>query len=180
MKDYASAFESEEWLECRRDNLMRWLGNAEAVRFIEIYGDIAEFFDDLWDGDKEVSHDSIRRAMLEVLIELPNDPFYCRHQAFLTPLMISHIQDWLAANELERRCMEAYDDDDLNRSFMLRSSYVSIVQAAVYLARGQEAADFHAVEICDFFLSEPLEEYKQKFRSKANGNWKKTESPKAA
>lgn len=77
-------------------------GDAEAVAFVKLVIMIAGVWDDIVDGDKQVSVAQVNGAFWACLIELPRNNFYRRHEGVLQPVMANGILSWWTANQLER------------------------------------------------------------------------------
>lgn len=118
--------------------LLHWAldGHAEAIEFVDLLGSISQTWDDLIDGDCDVSPDAINGMMWRALVELPNNPFYARHFSRLNTLVQQVIIDWHSANVLE-----AGDTADKRVSFILRDSLAGVIVHCAYLIGGYEWAN---------------------------------------
>ena len=105
-----------------------------AVSFLSAISDIAHTWDDLIDRDVPVSDAAINRAFMLALLALPNNSFYSAHFAQLNPLLLSAINNWFVANELEK-----LDTDEAKRiAFITRSSYADLITCVAFIVGGQE------------------------------------------
>lgn len=113
-------------------------GDRDAVSMM---GDLAvwtHIYDDLVDCDKPVSETHIHELMWRVLVTLPTNPFWRRHEALLRPLLITGILNWRAANDIEARG----NLEELRIAHAIRYSICDIGLLAMFLAGGHD----HAVQ----------------------------------
>ena len=139
-------FDSEEWREARNQKLAEWVGDADAVRFIVMFGDACEFFDDVWDGDKPIGPEFTERVLFNVLTEIPLNPFFDRFKVNLIPLIISGINAWLDANDLEKG-----DRNQKVFAYVLRDWYMEFVSFVIYLTRGRDYMRAVSLDVRRFF-----------------------------
>lgn len=126
---------SEDWKALRDAKLMHWFGgDRDAVNMLMLLSDITELWDDLIDKDKQVSDGAIHDGFFKVIVSLPNNPFYLKHRAFLTPIIIQSIASWRTANSLATGSRS-----ERALSYTLRNADIQLVTAIVYLTRGQQA-----------------------------------------
>lgn len=105
-----------------------------AVAFYMVLFGVAHFWDDLIDRDKPISDESINGVMWNVLVTLPNNPFYRQHFDTLNPMLVNAIANWQTANTFERG-----DDERLHQvAFVARSDYANILIQCAYLIGGRE------------------------------------------
>lgn len=107
-------------------------GNESAAEFLRLVSDIAHDWDDLIDRDVDVEPDTIDRAFLSTLVFLPNNDFYRQNFNVLHPVLISAINNWRVANELEAGGQE----DDLRIAFISRSSYIDLALQTAFIVGG--------------------------------------------
>jgi len=112
--------------------------NEEAVAFLVLITNLAHFWDDVIDADPAPSKAVMHEGMWACLVDLPRDPFYKRYFPELNPLMANAILDWRVANRLE-----AGEPATSHRriSFIIRSSYVCILQQTALIVGGPEWAE---------------------------------------
>lgn len=150
------AFDSDEWRELRNHKLVEWIGDPNAIAFLNQFGDFCEVIDDLWDGDKEVTKADLTRILFVALTEMPLNPFFDRFKGQLIPVMVTGINAWLDANELEQG-----DDNDKVFAYVLRDWYAELIAFVIYLARGREYMRHVSMDVRSFFThQETLEQYK--------------------
>lgn len=155
------AFDTQEWRVLRDQKLNEWVGDADAVDFIVSFAAVCEVWDDLIDKDKPIEDDDIHNAFWILLTELPLNPFFDRFKTNLIPLLISGINAWMDANELEGNG----SGNDHVFSYVLRDWYMEFVSFVIYLTRGREYMREVSMDVRYFFTHhETLEEYKEKLR----------------
>ena len=148
-------FDTEAWRDLRDARLREWVGDEGAVEFIRIFGDICEVFDDLWDQDKPVTKADLERTLFNVLVHLPLNPFFSQFRHALCPIIVTGINAWLDANELEKG-----DRNDRVFAYVMRDWYMELVSFVVFLTRGQEFMREISPEARRFFThQETLEQY---------------------
>jgi len=111
-------------------------GDADAVKFIDDIAYWSHVYDDLIDQDKPVAPDAIHTMMWKVMVALPMNPFYRKHEQMLRPLIINGIFNWHAANEMEA----SGSLEELRVSHVIRHSLGDIALMAMALTGGQEHA----------------------------------------
>jgi len=112
-------------------------GDEDAVRFLFTLTGIAHFWDDVIDQDPLPPRATLYDGMWASLVALPRDPFYRKWFAELSPLVTAAILDWRVANAMEM------EGEPANRriSFIIRSSYVVVLQQTALIVGGPEWAD---------------------------------------
>lgn len=150
------SFDTEEWRELRNEKLKIWVEDRSAIAFIIQFSDFCEVLDDLWDGDKEVTKDDLTRILFVAMTEMPINSFFDQYKANLIPVIVTGINAWLDANELERG-----GDNDKVFSYVLRDWYAELIAFVVYLTRGRAYMRSVSMDVRTFFTHhETLEEYK--------------------
>lgn len=115
---------------------------------------LAHFWDDLYDGDRDLNPYDINRGMELAVLEIPTNPFYQQHFNELMPLMRHAILCWKDANELEKTGYR----QDLVSAFGLRGGYASLFADVACIVGGMEWAQRVGPDLrrlCD----ERLEDY---------------------
>lgn len=139
---------------------MEWLmtavkGNQEAAEFLHGLIGVLHVWDDLIDKDTALADAEINQAFWFVLVGLPRNTFYRQHFDLLNPLLMVAIQNWYAANKMERNG----DAADRRIAFVLRSSYVDLVTQSALIAGGLEWAEKVTPDIRRFAHSEGYAQY---------------------
>jgi hypothetical protein len=97
---------------------------------------IAHCWDDLIDKDKPIDPEAINLAFWQALVDLPRNRFYQRHFDLLNPLFMTVIQNWHAANVMEKNGTAP----DLEIAFIIRSGCVDLLIQAATLVGGYSHA----------------------------------------
>ena len=115
--------------------------DSDAMAFLVAMAQVLHWWDDLIDRDKEQLDEHTHRMMWLALVEIPGNPFYRKHMASLMPILVNAIANWRIANVVEREATSS--KDELQWTFITRSSYVDLVTMCAVLKGGVE----HAVAI---------------------------------
>ena len=95
-----------------------------------------------------------------MLVDLPRNQFYSDNFYLLNPILMVAIQNWHAANKLERNG----GDDDKRIAFILRSSYVDLITQSALITGGAAWADTITPEIRRFAHQEGYPGYLESLR----------------
>ncbi len=118
----AFEYDSADWRALRNSLLHLWINDVHAVSFLLTIGNVAEVWDDLIDGDKEVTPDAINRTFMSVLTQLPLNPFFDKYKFQLVPLMVTGINTWQDSDLLAKG-----NETDKAMAYVLRDWYVELV-----------------------------------------------------
>ena len=119
--------------DIQRNMIHHWLrGDSDAIDLVNIFINISQTWDDLYDGDRCVSQTSVNHMMVSALVHLPRNRFYRRHFPDLQPVIEHCLHNWLDANWLEA------DGNvrDLQVSYILRSVTTDLIIHVAYLVGG--------------------------------------------
>jgi hypothetical protein len=116
------------------------LGNQAAIDYLMMAMRVVHLWDDLIDKDKAVSHEAINSGFMDLLIDLPRNPFYMAYLEQLTAVTQNAIRNWLLSNCIEQ---DRELDIPLECSFILRSSYSDVVCTVATICGGHN----HGLEI---------------------------------
>lgn len=105
--------------------------DQNAVNFCMELLYVYHLWDDLVDGDKERSKESINHAFMSILTQFQRNPFYRHYQDDLLPLITSTILQWFDANQMEKGNL-----NDLRKAFMLRAAIIQVWAYCAYLIGG--------------------------------------------
>lgn len=130
-------------------------GDASAAEFLLAVTTIAHVWDDLIDQDRDVRPEDVDNAFMHALVGLPRNAFYARHFDLLHPVLISAVNNWQVANQLEK--MDSAGD--LRIAFILRSSYVDLVTQTAFILGGPDWVRSVGPEIRRFAHAEGWEKY---------------------
>lgn len=151
-------FDTQEWRGIRNQKLAEWIGDPNAIRFILDFSDACELFDDLIDQDKPLEDGHVVRVLFNLLTELPVNPFFDRWKQNLIPIIITGINAWLDANDLEKG-----SDQDKVFAYVLRDIYMELLSFVIYLTKGRDYMRQVSLEVRHFFTHhETLEQYKER------------------
>lgn len=140
---------SVEWKEERDQYLREWIGNEFAFRFLMDVSDICELWDDIIDEDKVLGAERVHKVFTAALVSLPANPFYMEHRGWLTPIILTSINSWLDANELQTGTTS-----ERAIAYSLRNRDVQLVQAIIYITRGQDFLRSISPQLWRMFASE--------------------------
>lgn len=150
-------YDTDEWRELRDQKLREWVGDPNALAFILDFSDACELFDDVVDKDKDIPESHAVRVLFNLLTELPLNPWWDAHKGALIPVIITGINAWLDANEMEKGTPEQQVF-----SFVLRDWYCELIGLVIYLTRGRDYMRQVSMEIRHFFTHhETLDEYRR-------------------
>ena len=127
----------------------------DAIRWLLGVWNAIQVLDDAADGDK-INREDLDRAIFDLFVGLPSNPFFAANALTLYPLLGLSIMKWKAADTAERR-----GNADA-RSFVWRASYYDLVLAVVAVAHGPTAALTIADDVLSLY-GETLHEYLKEF-----------------
>jgi hypothetical protein len=139
-------FDTDAWRKLRDAKFNEWIGDPYAIDFIILMGDVAEVWDDLIDQDKSVKPEDVNRIFSSLLVDLPLNSFFDKNKLMLMPLVITVINAWQDANELEKG-----SDNDKIVAYTLRDYLFELLFFVIYLTRGNDYLRTVSVEIRKFF-----------------------------
>lgn len=128
---------------------------SQAVAWLLGMWDAIQFLDDVADGD-EVSRAQLDRALNQLLVAMPSNPFFVAHASALLPVVAVQLLKWQASDKAER---EGFAD---TRSYMWRAGYYDIILLAVQICHGYETAVEMAPAVMELY-GEKLEDYQKEF-----------------
>jgi len=127
----------------------------DAARWLLDVWNAIQVLDDVADGDS-VDRDALDRAIYDLLVGLPANPWAMRNAHTLLPALSLMVLKWKASDVAER----AGRADA--RSFVWRGGYYDVVLAAVLAAHGPQVA----LSVADTVMSlygETLDDYLKEF-----------------
>ena len=128
---------------------------ADAERWLGDVWNLIQLFDDIEDGDEIAGADGVD-VLWSVLVGMPMNPFFLAHQMTLTPIMMTQLLKWQAANEAEA---EGEADE---RSYMWRAGYYDLVLAVHYICFGRGLTEPSGCAILSLY-GESYSDYKKEF-----------------
>lgn len=132
-------------------------GRTPAVIFIILIFQVLHIYDDLIDQDRPPSSEDLHKCFWIVLIELPLDPFYRKHEAVLRPLLMNSILNWRVANNLENS--QEQNRRHLGVAWILRAAYLDLLSMSLALERGVEYSINAGQLLRDWAHAETFESY---------------------
>lgn len=132
-------------------------GHEDAVSLCINLGEVSQVWDDLIDGDQELSHERINAAFIAMLTHIPANPFYQTYFPTLRPLIEQAIIDWMTANRFESEGSV----HERTLAFVLRDSLVSVVTMCARIIGGLGYAIEVAPAIRRYFHDEVLDTYQE-------------------
>jgi hypothetical protein len=144
------------WIEQR--NALRvkvCQGDPAALAFLALVMDAVEVWDDLLDGDKVVAKRQLHQTFINLLFWLPQNTFFRANQGYLLPVMMTCINAWLDANELE----VLGGPEDLASAWYLKQLGVELYPAVAFLKGGYPLMREVGQHVRSLLRHEPLEDY---------------------
>lgn len=145
-----------EWRGLRNEKLVEWIGDPDAINFLLQVNTLAEFFDDVMDGE-EIGHEQIMESLYIAMCDIHVNQFFAANFARLMPLMHMGVNLWENSVILETDG----DDSGLNIAHVLRYMSVPLVHAVVEIVKGREFMRMVSADITEFFYHGDLDSYKK-------------------
>ena len=159
-------FDTPEWRLVRDEKLRAWVQDESALAWFLDFCHVCEVFDDMADQDKPISQADIATALFASLVEMPTNLFFTNHRQVLAGVIITGINAWLDANELEKT---EYSDEarfvereDTIKAFCLRDWYMELLAVIIYLTAGPSQLRRVSLDVRRFFQKESFMEYARK------------------
>ena len=138
------------------EELNRWMKHdRDAVLLILTLFRVFHVWDDLVDGDKEVTEDDINEAFWMLFNNLPGNRFYIDNFPTLQPLIIQGILDWRTANVMER----SHNEHEKTIAFTLRCNVLQIIQHCALIIGGADWANQVGPDIRLYGQEHTLKDY---------------------
>ena len=159
-------FDTPEWRQVRDHKLREWVQDESALAWFLDFCHVCEIFDDVADQDKPISKTDIATALFASLVEMPTNPFFTNHRQVLAGVIITGINAWLDANELERteyaEGTKYVEMEDTIKAFCLRDFYMELLAVIIYLTAGPDQMRKVSLDVRRFFQNESFVEYARK------------------
>lgn len=114
-----------------------------------------QVLDDLADGDP-VDREDLDGAFWRLLVDMPGNPFFQMHSAFLLPALATALLKWKGSDTAER---ENRADE---KSYVWRASYYDIILLTVSLCHGPKIA-LQAADKVMALYGETFADYRKEF-----------------
>ena len=162
-------FDTPEWRLVRDEKLREWVQDETALKWFLDFCHVCELFDDAFDQDKPILKADIATALFAALVEMPTNPFFANHRQVLAGVIITGINAWLDANELEKTEYLAevryVEREDTIKAFCLRDFYMELLAVIIYLTAGPDQMRKVSLEVRRFFQKESFMEYARKLEA---------------
>lgn len=147
---------NQEWQIENQANKHKWfLGNQEAIDFVNGLFYCVEFWDDLIDKDEEISDERINECFQWLFLSLPaNNWFIANRQAYL-PIMKIAINAWIDANSMQNNKKRYIR----NLAFHIRNYSTEVIIMTALLSGGDIHLRKYSEEIRTWYA---FEEFKDK------------------
>lgn len=135
-------------------------GNLDAVRLIDDIRAIAHTWDDLIDQDRKPSPDEINQAFAAATVGLNLNAFFRQHASLITPVLLSGILNWYAANDLEKDGREHC----LDVAYVIRCAVGDVALICAFIVGGMAHAQAHAARLRMLTQQDSRTDYLNDFR----------------
>ena len=137
---------------------LEWFGgNQDALNFYRMLVDMSHVWDDVVDGDCEVSEVELNNAFLIALVYLPANPFYRTIQDAVLPMWLTVVSAYEAANKFERE----KDPHGVEIAHTLRYAAGNIIAYAIHVCVGPDKAREYVPERWKAVVHERFDEYRK-------------------
>ena len=113
---------------------------------------------DDWRDNDPVEPRQKEKVIYQVMVELPQNPFFQAQSHNLLPIVSSLILRWIGANKLED------NREQLHKAYMWRAAYYDLVLEVVRLVHGFDGAA-NAAEFVAKLYGETYEDYMKEFEN---------------
>jgi hypothetical protein len=128
-----------------------------AQRWLLDFFNVIQGLDD-WRDNDPVEPRQKEKVIYQVMVDLPQNPFFQTHSYNLLPLVSILILKWIGANNLED------NREQLHKAYMWRAAYYDLILEVVRLVHGfDEAAN--AAEYVAKLYGETYEDYVKEFEN---------------
>ena len=142
---------SQEWQVANQENKHRWfLGNTDAIDFINRFFDAVELWDDLIDKDVQIPDDHVNRVFTSLMFALPANPWFMAKYSYYQPLIMAAINGFHDANEM----CKSEEKRLRNLAFHIRNFGIEIHIATAFLLGGYDHMRKVSREIREFYAFE--------------------------
>lgn len=150
---------TEDWQIQNQVNKKKWfLGNQDAVDFVNSLFYAVELWDDLIDKDTKIEADQINATFFQLMFALPANPWFHQNKAYYLPLIMQSINGFHDSNIL----CNSRDKKLRNLAFHIRNLGIEIHIATAYLIGGYDHMRRVSLEIREFFAFETFEDWDKK------------------
>lgn len=152
-------WDSQAWRALRDRRLAEWLrGDADAVECFIQLSTISETWDDLIDRDKPVADAQIHEVFSCALIRLQTNRFFLANHAAIMSAVITGVNAWMDANELETRATEK----ERALAFYIRNYCYEMLSVMVFAVGGWDWLRKVSLEMRMFFQHESYGQWEKR------------------
>lgn len=137
------------------DTLDWFNGNKDALDLYERLSFVSHAIDDLIDRDKEVPPEKVAKLTENLLLHIPGNPFYRKHEAEMRGFMFIGLSAYKAANLMEK-------SGDSHKIELAHYARYVVANAAIFMitvAHGMEKAPEIVAEALPVMVSERLADF---------------------
>lgn len=144
--------------DARRAKLLEIFdGLEDAVDLIEDCISVTEVWDDLIDGDRQVTSEMITHAFTLALVKIPSNPLYTRYGATIRVALTGAILGWIDSDAMRGdRTMGA---EDVITAHVVRYQIVDVALQLLVELRGWSFATIYSPELRRMYRAETLREF---------------------
>lgn len=133
-------------------------GHADAIACMYVLIEASQTMDDIVDGDKPVSMEQKHALFWNLMVTLPNNPFYLTYAGRLQPVIRSVLNDWFVANRLE------HEHGPNHIAYIIRNNLVAVLFEMALIVGGYEHARQYSVAMREYVHgNESVGEYIDEF-----------------
>lgn len=136
-------------------------GDEDAIRLVCDIALIAGVWDDVHDGDKDLTREQISAAFWAATVSVPANPFYLKHADQIRPVMAVGVLNWKLANQFERGLPE-----ERVLAHVLRYSIADVATLIAHLVGGHQWAELVGPELRRRSQKDSLENYLQELEAR--------------
>lgn len=147
---------NDEWQIQNQINANKWfLGNQEAIDFINGLFYCIELWDDLIDKDEEITDFRVNECMTWLFLNLPSNNWFISNRNSYLPIMKLCINAFKDANIMANNKQKHIR----NLAFHLRNMGIELHIMTAYLVGGEQHLRGVSIEIREFYAFETFKEW---------------------
>ena len=131
------------------------LSNQQAVACLVMLWDAVELWDDLIDKDKNIDDQDIHRVFTSLMFWLPQNVFFDQNKHYLLPLIMTFINAWHDANELQK----SSDMREKQDAWHLKQMGIELIGAFAFLIGGFDHMRNVSIKARNVLRHEPFQEF---------------------
>lgn len=147
---------TDEWIKENHEKKYKWfLGNQDAILFVNDLFYCIEAWDDLIDKDKDISDKRINDAFIKLIFNLPSNNWFIDNRYYYLPLLMTCSNAFIDANKLQTNPQEHLR----NIAFHIRNMGIEIHIATAFLTGGIDHMMNVSQDIREWFAFEKFDEW---------------------